>query len=86
MRITQKRKIADNIDSCALKREISKTDNDLVHVYVHKVCVQQPLVLCGEIAPFNYADQSNSLSLLLPIWYRSIQTFPMQTSGNRDLD
>lgn len=65
MRITQKRKIADNIDSCALKREISKTDNDLVHVYVHKVCVRQPLVLCGEIAPFNYADQSNSLSLSL---------------------
>lgn len=38
MRITQKRKIADNIDSCVHKREISKTDNNLVRVYVHKVC------------------------------------------------
>lgn len=60
MRVTQKWKIADNIDSRVLKREISKTDNNLFRspTYTRVPCPATE-VLYGEIAPFNYADQSN---------------------------
>lgn len=43
-----------------LKREISKTDNNLFRSRTYtRVPRPATVALCGEIAPFNYADQSS---------------------------
>jgi len=77
MRITQKRKIVDNIDSSNAKYPKQITIWS-ARVYTH-TRVLRAVVLCGEIAPFNYADQSNPPPQTPPAPHRSIQTFPTQT-------
>lgn len=73
MLVTQKWKIADNIDSRVFKREISKTDNNLVRSYIYTRAARPATVaLCGEIAPFNYTDQSNPPPL--PLFSLALKT------------
>lgn len=70
-----------------LKREISKTDNNLFRSRTYtRVPRPAAVALCGEIAPFNYADQSKPASPKTPpAPYRSIQTLPTQT-GSDDIE